>query len=308
MRAIVIDDFGAAPTVAEIPDPVPGPGEVRVKVRVASLNGFDLAMARGWLRGMMDHEFPATLGRDFAGTVDAVGEGVSAYAPGDEVFGVVLTQPLHHGSFADHLVIPADHNIAPIPAGVDLLRAGTIGLAGAAALASLGAVAPHRGDLVLVSGATGGVGAAAIQLAVQAGAEVIATAAPGGEAAFVRELGAVHVVDYTGDVAAQVRQLAPGGIAAALHYAGDPDVLAGVLMEGGRYATLLSALPSGDLPITAVPIYATPHREVLEHLGALVAGGELRLPVQRTYSLDAVPKALEDFAAGTLGKLAVVID
>lgn len=308
MRAIVIEDYGTGPVVADIAAPPAGPGEIRVKVRASSLNGFDLAMARGYFRGLMEHAFPATLGRDFAGTVDQIGEGVSAYAPGDDVFGVILTQPLHHGAFAEYLVLPEDHNVATIPPALDHHRAGVLGLAGSAAIAALDAVALRAGETVLVSGATGGVGAVAIQLAAAAGAVVIATAAPGAEADHVLGLGAAHVVDYTADIAAAVRAIAPDGLAAALHFAGDADLLGSLLADGGRYASLLSTLPSGERPITAVPVFATPHRATLDHLAGLVVSGDLRIPVQRTYSLDAVPKSFDDFAAGTLGKLAIAVD
>jgi NADPH:quinone reductase-like Zn-dependent oxidoreductase len=308
MRAIVIDDYGTAPTIADIEAPTAGPGQIRVKVAASSLNGFDLTMARGYLRGLMDHAFPATLGRDFAGTVDQIGDGVTRYAPGDDVFGVILTQPLHHGAFAEYLVIPEDHNVAKLPSTLDHQRAGVLGLAGAAALASLAAVGIKEGETVLVSGATGGVGAAAIQLAAAAGAIVIATATPGPEADHVLGLGSHHYVDYTGDLTTQIGALAPEGLAAVLHFAGDADLLGSLLADGGRYATLLSTLPSGDRPITAVPVYATPDTTTLDRLASLAAAGGLRMPVQRTYSLDAVPKAFDDFAAGTLGKLAVAID
>src|SRR5690349_8612338 len=126
MRAVVTTDYGSPAAVAELPTPIPGPGEIRVRVCASSLNGFDLAMANGYLRGLMEHEFPAVLGRDFAGTVDAVGDGVSAFAVGDDVFGVVITQPLRAGGFAEYVVIPEDHNVALIPAGLDHAVAGAL--------------------------------------------------------------------------------------------------------------------------------------------------------------------------------------
>src|SRR5215510_14677953 len=112
MRAVVTEDYGSGPTLSDVSRPEPGPGEIRVKVLCSSLNGFDIAMAAGYLKGLMEHRFPAVLGRDFAGTVDEVGAGVTAFAPGDDVFGVVLTQPLTAGAFADYVVMPEDHNVA----------------------------------------------------------------------------------------------------------------------------------------------------------------------------------------------------
>jgi NADPH:quinone reductase-like Zn-dependent oxidoreductase len=309
MRAIITADYGSPAELAEIDTPSPGPGEIRVKVRASSLNGFDIAMAAGYLRGMMEQASPAGLGRDFAGTVDAVGDGVTAFAPGDDVFGVVLTQPLQAGGLAEYLVIPEDHNVAPIPAGLDHATAGVLGLAGAAATACVDTIAPGASETVLISGATGGVGAIATQLAVARGATVIATAKPGPETAYVTAQGARHVVDYTGDVAAQVRAIAPDGVDAVVHLAGDPTALADLLRDGGRFVTLLNG-DAGQAPergVVATATFATPHRGVLEALAADVVAGRITVPVQRTYALADVPQAFGDFMAGTIGKLAVRI-
>jgi len=307
MRAVVTTDYGSAPALVEVETPTAGPGEVRVKVKASSLNGFDNAMTRGYLQGMMEHRFPAVLGRDFAGTVDQTGEGVSRFAVGDEVFGVVLTMPLHAGGFAEYLVMPEDHNIAHIPAGLGHTRAGVLGLAGAAATTVIETVSPADGDAVLVSGATGGVGAVVLQLLAARGAIPIATASGEVEAAHVRSFGARHVVDYTGDVVAQVRQLAPDGIDVVLHFAGDPHALASLLAPGGRFATLLGVVPEHD-GITAHSVIANLDPSVLTGVADAVLAGRLRMPVQRSYALSEVPKAFDDFAAGTLGKLAVTID
>ena len=309
MRAVVTADYGSAPTLVELDEPVPGPGQVRVRVRASSVNGLDNAIAQGWVRGLMEHEFPVVLGRDFAGTVDAVGEGVTAFGLGDDVFGVVLTQPLNAGAFAEYLVVPEDHNLAHIPAGLDHATAGTLGLAGAAAIAIVDAVAPGPGDTVLISGATGGVGAIAIQLAAARGATVIATAADDAEAAHVRALGAPFVVDPGPDMADAVKGIAPDGVSAVLHLAGDPVALAALLAQGGRFGTLLSAAPEAPAgrTISVASVYATPHRGVLDGLAADVVSGRLRLPVQRTYALADVPTAMADFQAGTVGKLAISI-
>jgi NADPH:quinone reductase len=310
MRAVVTADLGSPAALADVDLPTPGPGEMRIKVRASSLNGFDNAMVNGWIAQFMEHRYPATLGRDFAGTVDEVGEGVTAYAPGDHVFGVVLTQPLHAGGFAEYLVIPEDHNVAPIPDGLDHSTAGALGLAGSAGIACLEAIQPASGETVLVSGATGGVGAVFSQLAAARGATIIATAKPGEEEAYVREHGATYAVDYTGDLAAQVRAIAPDGVDAVVHLAGDPVALASLLKSGGRFTTLLNGDPGQDADrgIASSPTMATPHRAVLERLAGDVVAGRIRVPVQRTYALAEVPQAFADFAAGTIGKLAVTID
>jgi NADPH:quinone reductase len=310
MRAIITSDLGSPAELSEVETPSPGAGEIRIRVRASSLNGFDNAMVLGFLGQLIEHKFPATLGRDFAGTVDEVGEGVTAFKPGDDVFGVVLTQPLNAGGFAEYLVIPEDHNVAPIPAGLDHATAGTLGLAGSAAVACLDAIAPAPGELILVSGATGAVGAIVSQFAAARDATVIATARPGAEEEFVRQQGATYVVDYTGDIAAQLRAVAPDGVDAVVHLAGDAVELANLIRVGGRFTTLLSADPgqAEERGITATATYATPHRATLEKLASDIIAGRIRIPVQRSYALNEVPQAFTDFSAGTIGKLAIVID
>jgi NADPH:quinone reductase len=309
MRAVVSEDFGSGPTVTEVETPVPGPAEIRIRVSASSLNGFDTALVRGFFNGILPHRFPVVLGRDVAGTVDAVGADVTAFAAGQDVFGVVLTYPLSAGGFGEYVVVPADHSIAPVPDGIDLATAGAIGLAGSAAVAVLDAVRLTEGDTVLVSGATGGVGAFVLQFAVAAGATVIATATPGAETSHVRRLGAAHVVDRTGDLAAQVRAVAPAGVDAALHLAGDPATLVDLVADGGRFASLLvmDANPFASRGITATAVAAAPTASGLTGLAAAVAGGRLTVPIQRSYPLTRVPEAFADFAAGTVGKLAVQV-
>ncbi len=164
MKAIAIDDFGAPPRLHDLPVPEPGEGEVLVRVRASSVNGFDVAVAGGYLKRMMEHRFPIVLGRDFAGTVEAAGAGVQSLRPGDAVFGVVTKPALGDGAFGEYLTAPEAY-AARVPAGLDLATAGALGLAGTAALSAIDAVAPLPGQTVLVSGATGAVGAFAVQLA-----------------------------------------------------------------------------------------------------------------------------------------------
>jgi NADPH:quinone reductase-like Zn-dependent oxidoreductase len=311
MRAFVLPDFERQPMLADISTPEPGPGEVLVRVRAASVNGIDLSIASGRLQGMLAYDFPVVLGKDFAGTVEAVGAGVTGFAVGDRVFGVVSDpSPLSSRSFAEYLAVPAGPNLTRIPEGVDVAAAGVLGLAGTAALQAVDAIAPAAGETVLVSGATGGVGAYAVQLVAARGATVIATARPGEDAAFVRDLGASHSVDYTGDVAAQVRAIRPNGVAAVLHFAGDGAQLGALLVPGGRLASTLIMSPE-QLPLPNAKVssvFASPDAATLDRLAAEVAAGRLQTPIQRTYRLDEVGQAMADFAAGTRGNLAIAVD
>ncbi|HEX2313275.1 MAG TPA: NADP-dependent oxidoreductase [Thermomonospora sp.] len=308
MRAIAFPEFGAAPALTELPVPEPGPGEVLVRVRASSVNGFDLGVLGGFLKGAYEYEFPVVLGKDFAGEVAAVGPEVSGLREGDRVFGVVLRPTLGQGGFAEYVAVSARYGLAGIPDGLDDTRAGVLALAGTTALNALDAVAPAPGETVLVSGATGGVGAFAVQLAVARGARVIATARPGAEAAFVTGLGASRTVDHA-DLAAGVRAIAPDGVHAALHLAGDGPAVAGLLARGGRLASTIHFTPddAAERDIKATTVMADPSPDTLARLATDVVEGRLRVPVARNYGLAEVPQAIADFRGGTVGKLAVTI-
>lgn len=309
MRAIALADFETQLALMDLPVPEPAPGEVLIRVRQASVNGFDLAAASGMLKEMMEHRFPVVLGKDFAGTVDAIGEGVLRVAIGDEVFGSVMKSFLGDGSFAEYVTVSESIGLTKIPDGLDHEVAGVLGLAGTAAAMSVDAVAPVEGEFLLICGATGGVGAMAVQLAAAKGAEVIATAQPGPEADFVRGLGAKHTIEYRGDLAAELNAVRPGGVEAAIHLAGDGLQVAGLVVPGGRIASTLGLGPDqvSDLDLTAISVMATPDAATLDELAAGAASGRLRVPIQKTYVLEDVPSALERFAGGTLGKLAIKV-
>lgn len=308
MRAVAFDGFGEAPVVRELPVPEPGAGEVLVRVGSSSVNGFDLGVVGGFLQGVYEYEFPVVVGKDFAGSVAAVGEGVTGLAVGDAVFGVVMRPTLGQGGFAEYVVVPAAYGVARIPDGLDEARAGALGLAGTAALNSVDAVAPAPGETVLVSGATGGVGAFAVQFAASRGARVIATAETGAEAAFVTALGATHVVGRA-DVAQAVRELVPDGVDAALHLAGDGGEVSGLVADGGRFASTVHFVPEDAEArgVKAAAIMSDPSPETLARLADDVVEGRLRVPIARRYTLAGAAGALGEFSGGTLGKFAVSI-
>ncbi|MBC9820665.1 NADP-dependent oxidoreductase [Terrabacter sp. MAHUQ-38] len=310
MRAVVVNEFHATPTVEEIEVPEPAEGEVRVRVHAAAVNGFDVGELHGFLTGWFEHRFPLVLGKDFAGTVDAVGPGVSDLAEGDRVFGVVTKDYLGDGSFADYVTVPTSVGVARLPDDVDFLHGAALGLAGAAALACIDAADPAQGRTILVVGATGGVGNQVVQLASQAGAHVIATGSSEAEQQLVRRLGAAEVVDYHADVPAAVLAAHPGGVDVAIHLAGDAAALVPVLRQGGTLVSTLVFTTEGfpAAPDVFVPIAANPTPEILHRLAGNHTSGLTSLTIQRTYSLAETPVALTDFASGTLGKLVVDLD
>ena len=311
MKALVLTAIGTPPEVTSHPRPEPGPGEVRVRIGAASVNGFDLGVVAGYMQKMMEHRFPLVLGKDFAGTVDAVGSGVTGFAPGDRVFGEVARPYIGDGTFAEYVVVSADSAIAPLPEAVRFQDGGSLGIAGTTARMSVDAAQLQAGQTVLIVGATGGVGTLAIQLAAQAGARVIATAHGDEARKLVESLGASEVIDHTQDLPGQVRASHAEGVDAVVHLAGDPAAVLPLVRTGGRFVSTMLMSPD-QLPgdkAKVVAIYHRPTREMLEGLASEVVGGRLRVPVQRTYPLSEAPAALRDFAGpNTLGKLVITID
>lgn len=309
MRVIAVQGFDTQPTMLEVPTPQPGSGEVLVKVHDSSVNGFDVAVARGYVRGMMEYQFPVVIGKDFSGTISAVGEGVSRFQVGDKVFGVVMRQVLHDGAFGEYVVSPESFAITRMPDGLDFQKAGALGLAGTAALQALEALALQPGDTVLVSGASGGVGAFAVQLAAARGATVIATAKPGEEADFVRDLGAHEAVDYASGLKASVRAIRPQGVDAALHLAGSAADLVALLVPGGRIASAIGFTQeqAEEQDVTVTAVMAMPDPATLDRLADEVVAGRLRVPIQHSYPLEQAPQALADFASGKTGKIAIAV-
>ena len=116
MKAIATTDFGAAATLIEVPAPEPAEGELLVRAAASSINGFDLSVAKGVLKGMMEHRFPVVLGKDFAGTVEATGPGVDDFHVGERVFGVIMKPELGHGCFGELVATPAAY-AAKVPEG-----------------------------------------------------------------------------------------------------------------------------------------------------------------------------------------------
>ncbi|MET7736778.1 NADP-dependent oxidoreductase [Streptomyces sp. NPDC005402] len=309
MRAVVLESVPSSPAVTEVDTPRPETGELLVKVAAASLNGIDIATAAGYTQGFMEHRFPLVLGGDFAGTVEALGEGVDGFAVGDAVFGLVLKPYLGAGSLAQYVTVSAGHGVARIPAGLTVGDAGALGVAGLTAVVSLDAVALAEGETVLISGAAGGVGALAVQLAAARGAKVIATARPGAQTDFVTGLTGTetHVVDFTADLEGQVRAIAPEGVDVVLHLAGDGAALAALLRPGGRLASA-TGLTQDDVKghdVTVHTIMAAPGPKTLTSLAEQVASGALRVPVTATFPLEQATEAFTAFGAGTPGKIAV---
>jgi NADPH2:quinone reductase len=306
MRAVTIESPETPPAVREdLPAPAPADTEVLVRVHASSVNPVDNAIAAGMLTGMVEHEYPVILGRDYAGVVEQAGAAVSRYHPGDEVYGFVLhaNPNVHDGAWAELITLTEELSIAPAPDGIDLATAGAAPLAGITALAAIDALNLSRGDLLLMVGATGGVGSLAVQLAARAGARILAPALPEDED-FLRDVGVSDVLPRDGDIAELVRERYPDGVDALLDvvsYA--PGAYDAALKPGARVASPIGA--AGEGPGRS-NVMATPSPENLQRLAALLSDGTLRIPVQATYELAQAPEALGALAGEhTQGKLAI---
>jgi NADPH:quinone reductase-like Zn-dependent oxidoreductase len=316
MKAFALTVAEQPAALTDLPDPEIARDEALVSVRAASVNGFDVYQARGGLMAMMPHELPTVIGRDLAGVVVAVGPDRTDVTVGEEVLGFVTsTPPLHRGTWAELVAGGPDLVLARKPADLSWEAAAAIPLAASTALDAVDAVDPKPGDTLLVMGATGGVGAFAVQLAVQRGARVIATAIPGEDDAFVRSLGAAETIDWRpAGLGDSVRRLAPDGVAGLIDMVSRGEAfmaLAGLVRRGGRASTTLGA---ADVPalaergVTATNVMGSPTPEKLASLAEQAAAGTLQLPIQQTFSLADAPSAIEAFSAGTRGKLVLAIE
>src|SRR5215204_3765094 len=269
MRAITLDSSDSQPALRDdLPDPAPADNEVLVRVHASSVNPVDNSIAAGMLAQMgVEYDYPVILGRDYAGVVEQAGSAVAGFRPGDRVFGFLLhaNPTVHDGAWAELITVAEELSIAPLPDGVDLAVAGAAPLAGITAVTAVDALELSEGDVLLVAGATGGVGSLAVQLAARAGARILAPALPEDEA-FLRELGASDVLPRDGDIAQLVRERYPDGVDALLdlvNYA--PGTYDAALKPGARVASPTGA--AGEGPGRS-NIMASPTRANLERLGA----------------------------------------
>ncbi|MGH8962374.1 MAG: NADP-dependent oxidoreductase [Jatrophihabitantaceae bacterium] len=312
-HVVVATGFGGPEVLAVVDEPVaaPGPGEIRIAVRAAGVNPVDYKSYSG-AYGADPSQLPIRLGLEAAGVVTAVGaDAVGPAGPiavGDEVIGYRLS-----GAYAAELVAAAAEFV-PKPTELDWAQAAGLLLTGGTAVHTLTATDVSAGDIVLIHGASGGVGVMAVQLAVSRGARVIATASPARHG-FLRELGAEPVA-YGDGLADRVRGLAPSGADVALDLIGTDeavDVSLEVVADRHRIATiaafgraaadgiqLLGGGPGSD------PGTDTRNASRLE-LVHLVQQGRLRVFVAERFPLARVADAHRSIMTGhTAGKIALV--
>jgi NADPH:quinone reductase-like Zn-dependent oxidoreductase len=303
-RAVRFDQYGGIDVlqVVDVPDPVPGPGEVLVRVKAASINPGEAKIREGALHSRFPATFPSGQGSDLAGVVEGIGVDVTTVGISDEVIGYSDNR----NSQAELAVVPAEH-LTPRPPAVPWEVAGSLHVAGVTAWAAVRAVSLSDDDTVVVAGAAGGVGVFAVQLAGLTGATVIGLA---GESkhGWLRSHDVVPVL-YGDGVEDRIRAAAPDGVDAFLD------------LVGGGYVELALALGVAPDRIDTIADFEAVSKHgvkgdgsavgagasTLAELAADVANGSLEVPIAATYPLEQVRDAYAELEQGhTLGKIVLL--
>ncbi|MFI5533380.1 NADP-dependent oxidoreductase [Kitasatospora sp. NPDC051853] len=284
--------------VAELPVPLPGPGEVLVRVLAAGIQPADTAVRAGWSPPGVTVTHPATPGNEFAGMVTQLGAGSFGWEVGDEVLGFRLL-----GCHAQYVAVPGEQ-LVPKPAAMGWAEAGSLSASGQTAHVALTELGVRAGETLLVHAAAGGVGTVAVQLARAWGATVIGTASEANHA-YLRSLGAVPVT-YGDGLADRVRALAPGGVDAAFDAAGrgalEPSL--DLVADRSRIGTI--ADPAAErLGVRRLRGPRSAAR--LAELTELWEAGHLRLTVSAAFPLSRTVEAHRLVEAGHVRGKAVIL-
>ena len=319
MKAMILKSFGGPDSfeLSDVPKPVPQAGQVLVRVHATSINPLDYQVRRGDYPDLVP--LPAITGHDVSGVVEAVGPGVSAFAPGDEVW---YTPQIFdgQGSYAEYHVA-AESIIARKPASLSHLEAASLSLVGGTVWEALTVRAVLRvGESILIHGGAGGVGHVAIQVAKAMGARVFTTVREA-NADFVRSLGADVVIDYTQEDYAEaiMRETAGHGVDVVFDTIGGDTLSrsADVLAQLGRVVSIVDIAQPQNLVqawgknASYHFVFTRQNRGKLDELSALVERGQLRPHVGAVYSLADIPLAharLESANNGLLGKIAIAVE
>ena len=297
MKAVVLTDYGDVDKLElrDVPDPRPGPGEVKIKVAATSVNPIDWKIRSGAAKGMMSLQFPAVLGRDVAGEVVETGPGVTTFRPRDKVLGIAQR------TYAEEVVAPADA-FARVPEGLDVQDAAALPLVTLTGTELIEeAVQPQRGDLVLVTGAVGNVGRSAVYAAKRLGARVIA-GVRASQKAEAQRLGVEQVVAIDDDD--EIARL-PQLDAIADTVGGETIAkLIPKIRKGGTLGSVVGAPPAAkgrDLRVHA--FVSHPDSRRLAALAEAAAHGALEIPISKRLPLARVREAHKLAERGSEGKI-----
>jgi NADPH:quinone reductase-like Zn-dependent oxidoreductase len=303
-RAVRFDAYGGVDVlkVVNVERPVPGPGEVLVRVKAAGINPGEAKIRQGLAAERFPATFPSGQGSDLAGIVEELGPGVAGLAVGVEVLGFTDQR----ASQAELVTTPAD-NVVLRPGNVSWEVAGSLFVVGSTAYAAVRAVAVRKGDTVVVSGAAGGVGSIAVQLARNAGATVIGLASEPNHR-WLTDHGVVPVAHGEG-VADRIRATADTPVDAFIDTFGEGyvDLALELGVRPERIDTIVDFEARRKFGVKTEGNAAGASGEVLEELADLISKGLLEVPIARVYPLSAVVDAYLDLAGGhTRGKIVLV--
>jgi NADPH:quinone reductase-like Zn-dependent oxidoreductase len=289
MKAVRYDEFGGIDVlrVDEVERPVPGDGQVLVRVKAAGVNPSEAVIRTGAVASLFPSTFPSGQGSDLAGVVEEVGAGAGAFSPGEEVIGFTNNR----ASQAELVLVEAG-DLTPKPGKVSWEAAGGLYVAGVTAWGAVHAVQLTEGETVVVSGAAGGVGSLAVQLARRTGAAVIGLASEGNHE-WLKSHGVVPVA-YGDGVADRVRAAAPGGVDAFIDAFGDGYVELALALgvAAGRIDTIVDFAAAAKHGVkTDGGTAAGPGAKVLAELAGLIADGHLEVPIANVYPLAQVREA-----------------
>lgn len=303
MKAITYSKYGN-PDVLELTDqPMPkvGPGMVLIKVKSAAVNPVDWKIMGGHLDGIMDIQFPVTVGWDVAGVVEAIGIDAPEFEPGDEVIAYGRKDYLHGGSMAEYISLPV-RVLARKPKSLNWEQAAGLPLTGLTAYQVLTRLGLTAGETVLIHGGSGGVGSVAIQLAAGLGARVIATGSEKNHD-YMRSLGA-EPLSYGEGLTERVHRIAPEGIDVVADLVGGVlDVTLAVLKDGGRQASIADAevIKQGG-----TWMWVRPSGDDLKALADLAEAGKLTVEIAKAFPLEQAADAYHLSMQGhTRGKIVV---
>jgi NADPH:quinone reductase-like Zn-dependent oxidoreductase len=307
MKAVRFDQYGPVGVldVRDVPVPEPGPGEVLVRVKAAGINPGEAKIRDGSLHERWPATFPSGQGTDFAGVVDKLGPGVTTVAIGEDVIGWVDTR----SSQAEYVVAEAA-NLARKPASLPWEVAGAIPVVGFTAWAMVRAVDIKPGDTVVVTGAAGGVGSIAVQLAKRKGATVIGLASPSNHSWLTRH--GVIPVAYGEDAADRIRNAAPNGRVDAFldTHGGDYVELAlnDLKVSPERVDTIARFDAAARYGVKVDGNAAGASASTLSELATLAAAKDVEIPLAHTYPLDEVRAAYTQLAKGHVrGKIVLIV-
>lgn len=303
-RVFRFRDYGGPDSqeYVDLPMPTPGPSELLVKVRSAGVNPFDVKVRQGLLRELMPRELPSEFGSEVSGVVQEVGQDVTGFAVGDEVFG--QTAP-GHGAFAEYTVTSAA-TTAKKPPQVSYHDAATLSIAAATAYDAVAHVALSQGQTLLINGVGGGVGVAAAQIARDAGIAVIGTASEG-KRRLVESLGAM-MVPYGDGVEQRVRELLPDGVDAIVDLVGGQSLGAVAPLVKDPAKLVTAADPTTAAELGGALVIRDRSARVLDEVAQMVAEGKLDPHVNTVVGFDDAAQALASVESGhAMGKVVIEV-